>query len=216
MNNCGTWTAGRDLPAPWPFPLRARHTAATRAANPSSRKFTGTDFMAEEGDVLTDLNPEPTGNGADTAPVAGIISQYIKDLSVENPKAPESFGWTDAPELDVQFNIAANPVSDEVHEVTLKISVNAKTAQGSAYIVDLAYCGLVGMRNMAEDQKHAFVFAEAPRFLFPFARRVIADATRDAGFAPLVLDPIDFNAVYVQQLQAQQQGQTFGTTPGEA
>lgn len=163
--------------------------------------------MAEQGDVLTDLNSEPNGNGngADTAPVAGIISQYVKDLSVENPKAPESFGWTDPPQLDVQFNIAAQPVNDEVQEVTLKISVNAKTNQGSAYIVDLAYCGLVGMRNMADDQKHAFVFAEAPRFLFPFARRVIADATRDAGFAPLVLDPIDFNSVYLQQLQAQEQ-----------
>jgi len=153
--------------------------------------------MAEEGDVLTDLNAEPNGNGADTAPVAGIISQYVKDLSVENPNAPESFGWNEAPELDVQFNIAANPVSDEVQEVTLKISVKAKATQGTVYLVDIAYCGLVGMRNMAEDQKHAFVFAEAPRFLFPFARRVIADATRDAGFQPLVLDPIDFNAVYL-------------------
>ena len=172
--------------------------------------------MAEEGDVLTDLNSEPNGNGADTAPVAGIISQYVKDLSVENPKAPESFGWTDAPELDVQFNIAANPVSDEVQEVTLKISVTAKTGQGTAYIVDLSYCGLVGMRNMPDEQKHAFAFAEAPRFLFPFARRVIADATRDAGFAPLVLDPIDFGAVYMQQLQARQQEQGFDTPPSAA
>ena len=173
--------------------------------------------MAEEGDVLTDLNLEPNGNGngADTAPVAGIISQYVKDLSVENPKAPESFGWNEAPELDVQFNIAANPASDEVQEVTLKISVNAKTKQGPAYIIDLSYCGLVGMRNMSDEQKHAFLFAEAPRFLFPFARRVIADATRDAGFQPLVLDPIDFNAVYLQQLQARQQEQGFGTPPTE-
>jgi preprotein translocase subunit SecB len=172
--------------------------------------------MAEEGDVLTDFNAEPNGNGADTAPVAGIISQYVKDLSVENPKAPESFSWNEAPELDVQFNIAAQPVNEEVQEVTLKIAVSAKTSQGTVYIVDLAYCGLVGMRNMAEDQKHAFVFAEAPRFLFPFARRVIADATRDAGFAPLVLDPIDFNTVYLQQLQAQQQEEGFGAPPSDA
>ncbi len=169
--------------------------------------------MAEQGDVLSNLNPDSSGNGADNEPVAGIISQYVKDLSVENPKAPESFGWSDPPQLDVQFNIAAQPVNDEVQEVTLKISVNAKTNQGSAYIVELAYCGLVGMRNMAEEQKHAFAYAEAPRFLFPFARRVIADATRDAGFAPLVLDPIDFSAVYMQQLQAQQQDQGGATPP---
>jgi preprotein translocase subunit SecB len=173
--------------------------------------------MAEEGDVLTDLNqPNGNGNGADTAPVAGIITQYVKDLSVENPKAPDSFAWTDAPELDVQFNIAANQLNDEVQEVTLKISVSAKMSQGTAYIVELSYCGLVGMRNMEEDQKHAFTYAEAPRFLFPFARRVIADATRDAGFAPLVLDPIDFGAVYMQQLQAQQQEQGFDNPPGNA
>ena len=161
--------------------------------------------MAEEGDVLTDLNPQSNGNGADTAPSAGIITQYVKDLSVENPKAPDSFGWTEAPELDVQFNIAGRPINDEVQEVTLRVSVTAKMQQGTAYIVELAYCGLVGMRNMPDEQKHAFVYAEAPRFLFPFARRVIADATRDAGFQPLMIDPIDFGAIYVQQLQAQAQ-----------
>ena len=172
--------------------------------------------MAEEGDVLTDLNQPSNGNGADTAPVAGIITQYVKDLSVENPRAPDSFGWTDAPELDVQFNIAARVMNDEVQEVTLKISVNAKMSEGTAYIVELAYCGLVGMRNMPEDQKHAFIYAEAPRFLFPFARRVIADATRDAGFAPLVLDPIDFGAIYVQQLQAQQEQAGEAPVEGES
>ena len=140
----------------------------------------------------------------------------MKDLSVENPKAPDSFSWSEAPELDVQFNIAANPVNDEIQEVTLKIAVTAKTSQGTVYIIDLAHCGLVGMRNMAEEQKHAFVFAEAPRFLFPFARRVIADATRDAGFQSLVLDPIDFSAVYVQQLQAQQQDPSFAAPPSDA
>ena len=171
--------------------------------------------MAEEGDVLTDLNPS-NGNGADTSPVAGIITQYVKDLSVENPKAPDSFGWTEAPELDVQFNIAARQINDEVQEVTLRISVTAKMQQGTAYIVELSYCGLVGMRNMADDQKHAFIYAEAPRFLFPFARRVIADATRDAGFAPLVLDPIDFAAVYAQQLQAQQEAAAAAPPEGNA
>jgi len=171
--------------------------------------------MAEEGDILTDLN-QPNANGADTGPVAGIISQYVKDLSVENPKAPDSFGWNEAPELDVQFNIAGRPISDEVHEVTLRISVTAKMQQGTAYMIELAYCGLVGMRNMPEEHMHAFIYAEAPRFLFPFARRVIADATRDAGFTPLVLDPIDFNAIYAQQLATQQQQGVEGSPEGQA
>ncbi|WAT19322.1 protein-export chaperone SecB [Aurantiacibacter sp. MUD11] len=160
--------------------------------------------MADEGDVLKNLDAAPAGNGNDTAPVAGIISQYVKDLSVENPKAPESFRWQDTPKMDVQFNIAARPASDDVTEVELKITVTAKAEGGTAYIVDLAYCGLVGMRNMGEQQQHMFLYAEAPRILFPFARRVVSDAIRDAGFAPLMLDPIDFNGLYVQRMQQQQ------------
>ena len=162
--------------------------------------------MAEEGDVLTNLDTgiPSEGNGADTQPVAGLLSQYIKDLSVENPKAPESFQWTEQPQIDVQFNIAARKINEEISEIELKISVASKTGQGTAYIVELAYCGLVGMRNMADEQMHAFTYAEAPRILFPFARRVIADAVRDAGFAPLLLDPIDFTGLFMHQLQQKQ------------
>lgn len=158
-------------------------------------------IMADDGNVLTDLDNAAMGNGADNQPVAGLISQYVKDLSVENPKAPDSFSWREQPEMDVQFNIGAQTVNDEVSEVELKITVTSKTPQGVQFIVDLSYCGLVGMRNIGEDQKHAFTFAEAPRLLFPFARRVIGDATRDAGFPPVMLDPIDFNGLYVQRLQ---------------
>jgi preprotein translocase subunit SecB len=155
--------------------------------------------MSEDGTVTSSLKLD----GADTMPSAGIISQYVKDLSVENPNAPACFGWTEAPELEVQFNIASTPVDGGVHEVALKIQLNAKTSQGVAYIVDLTYAGLIGLRNVDESQAHLFIFAEAPRILFPFARRVIADVTRDAGFTPVMLEPIDFGALYFQQLAAQ-------------
>lgn len=160
--------------------------------------------MADEGNVISDLN---LGNGEDTAPAAGIISQYVKDLSVENPSAPQSFTWQEAPQIDVQFNIAARAIEGEVHEVELKITCASKSEQGTAFVVDLSYAGLIGMRNLEEQQAHAFLFAEAPRILFPFARRVVADAVRDAGFPPFLLEPIDFNGLYVQQLQAQAQQQ---------
>lgn len=168
--------------------------------------------MADEGDVLTDLNTDPVPNGEDTSPAAGIISQYVKDLSVENPNAPDSFSYSDKPQIDLQFNIGARPVGGDAHEVELKVNVTAKAEQGNVYIVELAYCGLAVMRNLPDEQMHAFMYAEAPRLLFPFARRVIADATRDAGFQPLVLDPIDFNGLYMQQLQnqAQQEGKGDG------
>lgn len=159
--------------------------------------------MAEEGDVLTDLNLDPaaTGNGADNQPVAGILSQYVKDLSVENPNAPASYQWQSVPNIDLQFNIAAQQISEEVHEVELKIKVSAKSEEGDLYLIELAYAGLLGLRNMPEEHSHAFLYAEAPRLLFPFARRVIADATRDLGFQPLMVDPIDFNGLYLAQMQ---------------
>ncbi len=160
--------------------------------------------MADDNDVITDLNlGGPAPNGADTSPAAGIISQYVKDLSVENPNAPDSFNWQDPPQIDVQFNIGARVLSDEVQEVELKITLTAKAEAGTAYIVDLAYAGLIGMRNLEEQQMHAFTYAEAPRILFPFARRIISDAVRDAGYPPMMLEPIDFNGIYMAQLAQQ-------------
>jgi len=168
--------------------------------------------MADDGNVITDLNlDQPVANGEDTGPAAGIISQYVKDLSVENPNAPASFQWTDAPQLDVQFNIAAKQVDNEIHEVELKISMTSKGEAGTAYIIELAYCGVIGMRGLAPEQMHAFTYAEAPRILFPFARRILADAVRDAGYPPVMLEPIDFNGLYVQQLAAQ--AEATETTP---
>jgi preprotein translocase subunit SecB len=159
--------------------------------------------MAEQGDVLTDLDNDTAagGNGADNQPVAGILSQYVKDLSVENPNAPACFQWQSTPNIDLQFNIGAQQINDEVHEVELKIKVTSKVTEGDLFLVELAYCGLIGLRNMPEEHMHAFLYSEAPRLLFPFARSVIADATRDLGFQPLMVDPIDFNGLYLQQMQ---------------
>ncbi len=170
--------------------------------------------MADEGSIITDLGLEaPQPNGADTLPSAGIITQYVKDLSVENPNAPDSFNWTDAPQIDVQFNIGAREINDEVTEVELKISLTSKSEGGTAFIVELSYCGLIGMRNLSDPDKHGFTYAGAPSLLFPFARRVISDAVRDAGFPPLLLEPVDFGGIYQQQLAAQAETQGEG---GEA
>lgn len=176
-----------------------------------------TRSMADEEGVLTNLDNPGTGegkpNGADTQPAVSLLTQYVKDMSVENPNAPDVFQWPEAPQIDIQFNIGADPVSSDVHEVTLKMTITAASQRGKAYIVDLAYCGLVGMRNVPEEQAHAFLYAEAPRLLFPFARRVVADAVRDAGFPPLMLDPIDFNGVYIQRLQARRAEEAAGGEP---
>jgi preprotein translocase subunit SecB len=175
-------------------------------------------IMADDGNIISDLKLGPDGNGEDTEPAAGIISQYVKDLSVEVPNAPECFQWQEPPQIDIQFNIASRAIDGEVHEVELKMTASAKTDAGTAYAVDLAYCALIGMRNLEDAQSHAFLFAEAPRIIFPFARRIVADAVRDAGFAPLMLEPIDFNGLYMDQLAAQQDQQKGdeGTPIGNA
>jgi len=157
--------------------------------------------MAEE---IDETGATFVGNGADTAPQVGLISQYVKDLSFENPNAPAVFQWQGQPQIDVQFNIGSVKVADEAFEVTLKIDVKATAADRTAFQVELVYAGLFGMRNVDESQIQPFLLAEAPRLIFPFARRVLADAVRDGGFPPLMLDPIDFNGLYEQQAMAAQ------------
>ena len=154
----------------------------------------------------TGSTPQP--NGADTAPVIGMISQYVKDLSFENPNAPAIYQNQTAPEVEVQFNIGAAQIGDDIHEVILKIDVRSTIEGTTAFVVDLSYGGLFGLRNIPDEHLQPFLLAEAPRLLFPFARRVLADAVRDGGFAPLMLDPIDFGALYMQQVQAQLEGQS--------
>jgi preprotein translocase subunit SecB len=152
--------------------------------------------------MAEDPNTAPVPNGEDTAPAVGVISQYVKDLSFENPNAPAVFQWAGQPQIDDQFNIGAGQVGEDAHEVVLKIDVRATAADQVAFQVELAYAGLFGVRNMPDDQLQPFLLAEAPRLMFPFARRVLADAIRDGGFAPLMLEPIDFAALYMQQAEA--------------
>jgi preprotein translocase subunit SecB len=153
--------------------------------------------MAEnDGNIVSE---NMVANGEDTTPQVGMLNQYIKDLSVENPNAPHSYSWEGQPQVDVQVNIQVDAITDEVNEVMMKLAVKASVEDGVQFNVELDYGTLFGLRNIDAEQAHPFLFGEAPRLMFPFARRVVADAIRDAGFPPLVLEPIDFNALYIQQ-----------------
>jgi preprotein translocase subunit SecB len=166
---------------------------------------------------MADQEPASGGNGSGESsnePQVSILAQYVKDLSVENPSAPQVFSWQVQPSLDVQFNIAVNPAGENVHEVILKIEISARSENGPHFIVDLSYGGLFGLRNLPEEALQPFILIEAPRLLFPFARQIIAEAIANTGFPPLLLDPIDFAAAYVSQLQAQQAGE--GAPGGDA
>ena len=171
---------------------------------------------------MADQDPNPAGNGADgagTDPQAATLAQYIKDLSVESPSAPQVFQWNEQPSLDVQFQLNVSGVSEDVHEVTLKIEVKAQSATGVQFLVDLSYAGLFAVRNFPQEALGPFLLVEAPRLLFPFARQIIAESIQNTGFAPLLLDPIDFAAAYMTQLQGQQDQPAVGgeaaSAPGE-
>lgn len=170
---------------------------------------------------------EPTlgsnGSGQNAGdPQVTILAQYIKDLSVENPSAPQVYQWQVQPSLDVQFNINVQTAADDVHEVSLKVEVTARSDNGVHFVVDLSYAGLFGLRNVPAEALQAFLLVEAPRLIFPFARQIIAEAVSSSGFPPLLLDPIDFTAAYMAQLNAAQQdggdaaGGSAGEEPGQA
>ena len=150
----------------------------------------------------------------DTAPQVGVVAQYLKDFSFENPNAPAVFQWQSQPQMDVQFNIGSTVVGQDLHEVVLKIDITAKAEEGTAFQLELLYAGLFALRNIPEEQLQPLLLAEAPRILFPFARKIIADATVEGGFPPLRLDPIDFAGLYMQRA-AHEQADALGGQAGD-
>ena len=164
-----------------------------------------------------DTKQEPVGGPAPdgaAGPQAGVLAQYIKDLSFENPNAPASLQNVGGqqPAIDVNVNIGVRKMNDEVYEVELKISAKAthKTESGEdqvAFVAELAYGTLFGLRGIAEETLRPFLLVQAPLLMFPFARRIIADASRDGGFPPLLLEPINFDALYRQQLAQEAEAQ---------
>ena len=168
--------------------------------------------MAEE-EGAADIS-EPVGNGNDSLPQVGVLAQYVKDLSFENPNAPAVYQWQSQPQMDVQFNIGTQPAGADIHEVSLKIDITAKADEGTAFRIELLYAGLFALRNIPAEQLQPFLLAEAPRMLFPFARKIIADAAIEGGFPPLRLDPIDFAGLYMQSA-AQQAADATGGQAGD-
>lgn len=142
------------------------------------------------------------------APSLQIMVQYVRDLSFENPGAP-NFGASQNPQIGVNANVGARKLSDTDYEVGLKFRIEAQSDGGEKdaearvqFIAELEYCGVFRLQNIAEPDIKPVLLIEAPRQLFPFARRVLADATRDGGYPPIMLDPIDWVALY-QQSEAQ-------------
>jgi len=152
-----------------------------------------------------------SGNGQDTAaaneqqaggePQLGVLAQYLKDLSFENPNAPQSMTIQGQPQIKIEVNVNANQMAETDYEVTLELEAHAEHEGQAVFHVELAYAGVFRLVNIPEEMMGPAVLIECPRMLFPFARRILADATRDGGFPPLMLDPIDFAGMYAQRMQ---------------
>jgi preprotein translocase subunit SecB len=144
------------------------------------------------------------------APMLNIVGQYIRDLSFENPNAPAStIGAGAQPKFNVNINVGVKKQTDEMYAVELTLNAKAERDTTVLFNVELVYGGVFRLRNWPEQQLAAVLMIECPRLIFPFARQALANVTQIGGFPPLMMDPVDFSAIYRQnlaQLAAQQQG----------
>lgn len=150
-------------------------------------------------------NAEPQGQDRTPQgqPTLTVTGQYVKDFSFENPNAPESLA-SDAPQpqIEVNVDVQARGFRGDMYEVVLRIHGTCRQGENTAFVVELDYAGLFQLRDFPRDQLEEACLIECPRLLFPFARALVANATREGGFPPLLLDPIDFRQLYLRSRQA--------------
>jgi len=151
---------------------------------------------------------DATTNGAEAAaiqPSINILAQYTKDFSFENPGAPRSLQSREkAPNINISVNVNANPMTETDFDVVLTLDASAKDGDKTVFHAELSYGGLFRIQGFAQEHMLPVLFIECPRLLFPFARQIVADATRNGGFPPLMIDPIDFAQMFQQRMAEEQ------------
>lgn len=140
------------------------------------------------------------------APVFGIEKLYVKDLSVEVPNAPAIFLEREAPQVEVQLNTQGSGLGEGAYEVVLTVTVTAKLGDKTVFLVEVGQAGIFRIVNVPEEQIEPLIAVACPNLLFPYAREVVSDATTRAGFSPIVLQPVNFEAMYMARLQQEEQG----------
>lgn len=150
---------------------------------------------------MTNGGPEPQM----AMPQIGVLAQYVKDFSFENPNAPRSMApSTQQPAINIQIAVDAKPMTETDFEVTLRLEGKAESQGLLLFSFELLYCGVFRLQNVPADSLQPIVLIECPRMLFPFAREIVATGTRNGGFPPLMLEPIDFVALYRQRMATAQ------------
>jgi preprotein translocase subunit SecB len=151
-----------------------------------------------------ELKAPPPQPGAQ--PSMRILGQYLKDLSFENPHAPQSLAPQKAqPEINISINVNARNLAPSDFEVELHIDAKATSENKVIFAAEILYAGVFRLENFPQNMLHPAVLIECPRMLFPFARQILGEATRNGGFPPLMLDPIDFASMYQKRMTAQAQ-----------
>ena len=181
--------------------------AGKSAAKKAQAKSVNGGSEAAESGALAEREPmeatvaSPPATTAIPAPQMKILGQYLKDLSFENPNAPQSLNTqANQPEISISVNVNARTLSPTDFEVELHLDAKASHSDKVVFAAELLYAGVFRLENIPQEALHPVVLIECPRMLFPFARQVLADATRNGGFPPLMLDPIDFAAMYQKRL----------------
>ncbi len=146
----------------------------------------------------------PKGDGEPQAPGFVIERVYVKDLSLENPGAPQSFQLTEAPQVEVGMRTRGEQIGQDVYEFVLTLTVTATIGGKTLFLVEASQAGVFAIRGVPPDQLQPVMAINCPNVLFPYARETIADATMRAGFPPVHLAPINFEALYQQQMAQQQ------------
>jgi preprotein translocase subunit SecB len=162
--------------------------------------YTTTIFIISQRRQLAQeyLNMSETTSG-NIAPQLALRAQYIKDLSFENPHAPSSLlGLKEPPKIDLNMDLGAQRLSEDMFELTMQFNIRA-LAERTVFLVDMVYAGIFSMTGIPDDQLEPVLLIECAHQLYPFARRIISDVTRDGGYPPLLLEPIDFARLYIEK-----------------
>lgn len=150
---------------------------------------------------MTNNKPSNSNGEAAANPSLNILAQYIKDLSFENPGAPRSLqARENPPAININVNVNANPLSESEFDVVLSLNAEAKDGDKILFNAELTYGGVFRITGFPQEHMLPVLFIECPRLLFPFARQIVADATRNGGFPPLMIDPIDFAQMFTQRM----------------
>jgi preprotein translocase subunit SecB len=155
--------------------------------------------------------PEAAPAQENAQPGFGIEKLYVRDASIEVPNAPQIFTERTAPQVNVELGNSAQRLDDGIYEVAIKVTVTAKIGDKTAFLVEVTQAGIFAIRNVPNDNLEIIIGVTCPNILFPYAREAVSDMVTRAGFAPVLLNPINFDALYMQQKQ--QQAQDAGAKP---